>query len=35
MFKPALLSVVLAASAAAFPLSALAVPEVQFQPAFA
>ena len=35
MFKPALLSVVLAASAAAFPLSALAVPEAQFQPAFA
>ena len=34
MFKPALLSVLLAASAAAFPLSALAVPEAQFQPAF-
>lgn len=35
MFKPLLLSAVLAASAAAFPLSALAVPEAQFQPAFA
>lgn len=35
MFKPLLLSALFAASAATFPLSAMAVPETEFQPAFA
>ena len=34
MFKPLLLSALLAASAATFPLSAWAAPDAQFQPAF-